>query len=483
MNDVSLKPRATPSVAEAVAPFLLLVILFAGGVTLMDMGDALIVISMLGAACMAGVTAARLGHGWAEIQSAIVDKVTLVFPIMLILLAIGGLIGTWMLSGTIPAFVWVGLKLIDPGYIVLTAFFASALMSIFTGTSWGSAGTVGVALMGIAIAQEAPVAAVAGAIVSGAYFGDKMSPLSDTTNVAALSARAELYTHIRHMTYTAVPSFLIAAMVYALVFGGSDSTGEVSGSSTVMMRDIESAFELAWFAYLPPFVVLLAIWRKWPPVLGIAASAAFAGFIGVTGQGFSIDDALRSATTGFDTAMIERLGGNAVNPSEAFNSLANRGGVYSMVNTFVVIIAAFILGGTMEASGALKVVVGSLLTAAKSVFSLVATTMLSSVMMLSLTSHGGVTCLIIGGVFQEGYKKRKLAPENLSRTLEDSVTLLDPLLPWTVSGLFMASTLGVPTLEYLLWALFCLGGPVFSLLLAFQYRHTGLGLTPISKKS
>lgn len=462
----------------AALPFILLIVLFGAGSFYLDAGDSLIVLSMLGASTLAGMIAVSRGKTWLDIQSSSIEKLASVFPVVLILLSIGALIGAWVLSGTIPMFVWMGLKIINPSFIVLTAFLASALMSIVTGTSWGSAGTVGVALMGIAAAIDAPLAMVAGAVVSGAYFGDKMSPLSDSTNIAAIGAGAELYSHIRHMTYTAFPSFIVAVVVFALVGGNTDASASTE-SAQAMIRDIEAVFSLRWYTLLPAVIILLAITRKWPPVLGIVAAAVTAALIGVLGQGFSIEDGMLALTTGFDSTMLTSAESITASLGDSFLALVNRGGIYSMVNTLVVIIAAFILAGAMDASGALDTLVHGLLDRVKSVFSLVASTMASCVVMLSLTSHGGVTSLIVGGLYQDGYRERKLAPVNLSRSLEDSSTMLDPLMPWTVTGLFMANTLGVPTIEYLPWAIFCLGGPFFSLLLAALYRRTGFGLKPL----
>ena len=477
MNDTPHRSQPALGYPLAIAPFLFLIVSFGAGSYFLDAGDPLIMLCMLGAATLAGAIAVYRGCNWADIQQSAVDKFAAVFPIILILLSIGALIGAWVLSGTIPMFVWLGLKLVNPDYIALTAFLAAALMSIFTGTSWGSAGTVGVALMGIATAIGAPLPMVAGAVVSGAYFGDKMSPLSDSTNVAALSAGTDIYSHIRHMTYTAFPSFLLAAAVFTFAPSGiSQTSGYLAGTTAAMLADIESAFALEWFTALPPLVVIIAIIRRWPPVLGIASAAVAGAIIGVVGQGFAVEDGLLSLATGFDLAMVHEP---LAAPSEAFVALVDRGGVYSMVNTLVVIIAAFLLAGAMDVSGSLGLLADALLKAASNVFRLVAATMASSVIMLSLSSHGGVTCLTIGGLYQSGYRRMRLAPQNLSRSLEDSVTLLDPLMPWTVSGLFMASTLGVATLAYLPWAVFCLGGPVFSLLLAAFYERTGFGLKPL----
>jgi Na+:H+ antiporter, NhaC family len=469
------------SLGMALLPVVTMLVLFLLGLTLLEMSGELLIIVLLGAASVAGWVARRQGGSWEDIQRSTGAKIAAVLPALLILLSIGMLIASWVLSGTIPLFVYYGIELVDPRYLVLTAFFATCAMSLFTGTSWGSAGTIGVALMGTAVALEAPLGATAGAIVSGAYFGDKLSPLSDSTNICAIGAGAPLYAHIRHMLYTAVPSFVLATALYtaaaALV---PVPPGGMPESARTMLADIDTVFRLHWLALLPALVVVWSIIRRTPPALAIALSSVVAATIGVLLQGFSVQDAFGAMVAGFRLPMTVSAGVDPATLSEPFRALVERGGLYSMATTLIVVFSAFLLAAGMDVSGALDLLIARMLTAVRSVFGLIASTMAAGATMIALTSHGGVTALVIGGLFQGAYRERDLAPENLSRSLEDSVTITEPLMPWTVSAVFMATTLGVPTLVYAPWAIFCYGGPIFSLLLAATWQRTRFGLHPLS---
>jgi NhaC family Na+:H+ antiporter len=479
------RPPAGPgeralTVGEALLPVVTMLVMFLAGTLLLDGGGELLVAALLVSAAVAGAVAARHGAGWDAVQRSTGEKLAAVLPALLILLAIGMLIATWVLSGTIPFMVYWGVQLVSPRYLVLTAFLATAVMSLFTGTSWGSAGTIGVALMGTAAALDAPMAATAGAVVSGAYFGDKLSPLSDSTNIAAIAAEAPLYAHIRHMLYTAVPSFVLCLIVYVGAAGLVPVSGAgVPEQARALLADLDTVFTLHWVTLVPPAIVVWSIVRKVPPALAISLSSLVAALIGVTVQGFGVQEALVAGVAGFESAMVASAGVDPATVGEAFRTLVDRGGLYGMAPTLVVVISAFLLAGAMDASGSLDLLIGRLLAAVRSTFGLIAATMASGATMIALTSHGGVTSLVIGGLFQGAYRERGLAPQNLSRSLEDSVTITEPLMPWTVSAVFMATTLGVPTVQYAPWAVFCLGGPVFSLVLAGLYRRTGFGLAPL----
>ena len=471
-------PSSRPlTLFEALLPILTMLVLFLVGAVSLGLSPELLVAVLLGAAAVAGIIAARYGSTWDDIQRSTGDKFASVLPAILILLAIGMLIATWVLSGTIPFMVYWGVRLVNPRYLVLTAFLATATMSLFTGTSWGSAGTIGVALMGTAAALHAPLAITAGAVVSGAYLGDKMSPLSDSTNISAIGAGAQLYRHIRHMMYTATPSFITCLVVYTLVARLVPVTaGGMPQSARTLLHDITAVFSLSWVVLLPPAIVIWSIIRKNPPALAITASSVIAAAIGVALQGFSLHDAVLSLVAGFHTDMVAHAGADPAHMGDAFRTLVNRGGLYSMANTLIVIIAAFLLAGAMDVSGALNLLIDRMLAAVRSVFGLIGATMAAGATMIALTSHGGVTALVVGELFQKAYDERDLARVNLSRSIEDSVTITEPLMPWTVSAVFMATTLGVPTTHYAPWAVFCYGGPVFSLLIAGLYRYTGFGI-------
>lgn len=471
----------SPGLPAALAPILAMLGLFAGAVALGG-GTELLVVVLLGAAAVAALIARSHGHGWAEVQANAAGKVAEVFPALLILLSIGLLIATWVLAGTIPYLVYWGVRLIDPRYLLVTAFLATAVMSIFTGTSWGSAGTIGVALVATGASLGAPVAATAGAVVSGAYLGDKMSPLSDTTNIAAIGAGSLLFAHIRHMLWTATPSFVLCLAIY-FVAGAAPPAGGGSRSAA-LMDQLAAVFELNPLVLVPPAVVVWGIARKSPPTLAIAASSLVAVALGVALQGFGLRDALVAGVAGFDAEMLastSRGEAAVVDPrllDPRVLTLVERGGLFSMAPTLVLVFAAFLLAGAMDAYGALDLLVRRLLAGVRTVFGLVAATMTAGATMIALTSHGGVTMLVVGELFRSAYDERGLARVNLSRSLEDSVTLTEPLMPWTVSALFMATTLGVPTTAYAPWAVFCWAGPVFSLAIAALYRRTGRGIRP-----
>ncbi len=459
-----------PTLFEATLPIVAMLALFAAVAFGPGFRGELLVVVLLGATTVAGAVARRYGVGWDAIQAATGRKIAEVLPALLILLAIGLLIATWMLAGTIPYMVYWGVRLISPRYLILTAFLATAVMSLFTGTSWGSAGTIGVALMGTAAALGAPVAATAGAVVSGAYLGDKMSPLSDMTNIAAIGADAPLFGHIRHMMYTATPSFIACLVVFTLAGG---SAGAPPPEADAFLAQLERLFRLSPWVLLPPAVVLWGIVRRTPPALAIAASSVVAVALAIGLQHFTVGDALAAAVSGVHPDMLERSAA-ALDPRVA--TLVDRGGLFSMATTLVIVFAAFLLAGAMESYGALERLIDAMLGAVRGVFGLIASTMAAGATMIALTSHGGVTALVVGGLFQKAYDDRGLAHVNLSRSLEDSVTLTEPIMPWTVSAVFMATTLGVPTVHYLPWAVFCYGGPIFSLTIAATYRFTGFGI-------
>jgi len=469
--------RRELSIGTALLPVLTMLVLFVAGVSFFDLTPELLIIVLLSSAAVAGAIAVRRGATWDDIQRSAGEKIAGVLPALLILLVIGMLIATWVASGTIPFLVYWGVRLVDPRYLVLTAFLATAVMSSFTGTSWGSAGTIGVALMGTATALEAPLPLVAGAVVSGAYFGDKMSPLSDSTIIASMAANVDLYKHIRHLLYTALPSFAIALVVYTAAMQSLHASGDtLPASATAILRDIDAAYNLGWAALLPPVVVVYCIVRKIPAAIAITLSSVTAAIVAVVVQDLNLQNVLTAAVAGFRLPMLESAGIDTAGVSDAFRTLVERGGLYSMATTLVLVITAFVLTAGMDVSGSLNLLIERMLGMVRSIFGLVAATMTAGATMIALTSHGGVTMLVIGALFQNAYRDRGLAPQNLSRTLEDSITITEPLMPWTVSAVFMATTLGVPTTQYAPWAVFCYGGPFFSLLIARLYRRTRFGL-------
>ncbi len=454
------EPRPPLSLGLSLLPIIALFGAIGISMATVGTGGGALLLSILFAATIAGLVARKAGAGWQEIQQETGRQIADALPAILILLTIGALIGSWMFSGTIPMMVVLGIDLIDPRFMVLTAFVATAVMSLISGTSWGSAGTIGVALMGAAQAMGLPLAPVAGAVVSGAYFGDKLSPLSDMTNIAAIGAGADLYDHIRCMLWTSLPAAVIAIVTFAGLGLAGVSSGTLASSDAALIKsELVGAFDLGPLAALPLLVALVGIALRKPPALVILASSVLALIVGIFGQGFSFVGAVASFVDGFSAAA--NLTGAEFTPS--VENLLNRGGLMSMSGTLLFIIAAFLLAAGMKVSGAIDRLLNALLGLVQSVVSLVAATMAAGAIMVAMTSHGGVTALIVGGLFRRPFAERDLEPQYLSRTIEDSVTVTEPLMPWTVSGVFMASTLGVPTLALAPWAVFCWLGPVTSL--------------------
>lgn len=411
-------------------------------------------------------------------MDSIVSKLSKTMPAIFILIIVGLLIGSWMIGGTIPMMVYYGLKIINPSFLVITSFLVTAFVSICTGTSWGSAGTVGVAIMGVAAGMGAPLPIVAGAVVSGAYFGDKMSPLSDTTNLAPIAAGSKLYEHIGHMFWTTLPGFAIAAVVYTIVGLNLDVGSAVTPERvTQVMGSIENIFSFNILLLVPVIIVLAGSLLKKPTIPVMLLSSAVAIFNAVAFQGFSLQQGFTAAIDGFGLSMINIPG---FDPSKLIPDVARlleRGGMKSMLSTVLIAFCAYGFAGTLAVTGSLDIVLDKLTKSVKSTFGLVSATIVSCLTAVFVTSNGQLSILIPGEMFSKSYIKRGLHPKNLSRTLEDSATVTEPIVPWTAAGVYMATTLGVPTLQYLPWAILCYTGVIFALI----WAATGIGISKIRK--
>jgi len=467
--------KKQPTFFLAVLPIIVMIFLLGIGYGVMGLSPELL---MLVSAVVAGVIALGLGHSWDDIMDSIVSKLSKTMPAIFILIIVGLLIGSWMIGGTIPMMVYYGLKIINPSFLVITSFLVTAFVSICTGTSWGSAGTVGVAIMGVAAGMGAPLPIVAGAVVSGAYFGDKMSPLSDTTNLAPIAAGSKLYEHIGHMFWTTLPGFAIAAVVYTIVGlnldVGSAGTPE---RVTQVMGSIENIFSFNILLLVPVIIVLAGSLLKKPTIPVMLLSSAVAIFNAVAFQGFSLQQSFTAAIDGFGLSMINIPGFDPSNLIPDVARLLERGGMKSMLSTVLIAFCAYGFAGTLAVTGSLDIVLDKLTKSVKSTFGLVSATIVSCLTAVFVTSNGQLSILIPGEMFSKSYIKRGLHPKNLSRTLEDSATVTEPIVPWTAAGVYMATTLGVPTLKYLPWAILCYTGVIFALI----WAATGIGISKIKK--
>ena len=462
--------KKKPTLAQALTPIIFMVVALALGYGVFKIKAEPIIIC---SAFIAGIIALRLGYTWNDMQKAIVDKIASALPATLILWSVGLLIGSLMFSGAVPMIIYYGVQMINPKFILVTAFLSSAILAIVTGTSWGSAGTIGVAMMGIAGGLGVSLPATAGAVVSGAFFGDKLSPLSDTTNLAPMAAGSELYEHIKHMLYTTVPAALLAMVVY--LFVGFSASGDLVRPESVqlMMDQLDTMFNFNIILLLPFVLVILGSVKKWPTIPTMLGTSLLTVVLGAMIQGFNIVDGFTSLISGFDIVMTGFTG----TPTEEVIKLINRGGVVSVTSTTVLIYCAMGFAGIVSMSGMLDVVLDLLMSKVKSTGGIIISKIVSCFTVAFVTGSSYLSILVPGELFKEVYPKKNLHPKNLSRTLEDSGTVLVPLIPWSAAGAYMTATLGVDTLQYLPWAILNYSGIIFAIIFAI----TGFGIAKLDK--
>ena len=405
---------------------------------------------LLLASLIAGLVSVRAGYTWDELIEAYNKKFAKAFPAILILIAVGGIVGTWMYSGTVPMMIYYGLKFLHPKFVVVTAFVVTAIVSTFTGTSWGSAATSGVAFMGIATSMGIPLPLVAGAIISGAFFGDKVSPVSDTTNLSALASEVTVYDHIKGMLPNVTISAIIAIIGYTLVgtfyYNGNS---QLSEATLKIMEDLDSLYNFNILMLLPPIIVFGGGYFGFPALLLMLASSVVAMVVGTLSNGFIFTDAVTALLQGFNVSMAEVTGVSAADLSPRLLGLLNRGGFSSMMSGSVMFcFLAIPFGSFMEVSGSLDRIVEQLSKIIKGAYSLIVVTFFTGATINAITSNGQFSILTTGQLFKENFKKKNIPLNVLSRTMENSMTLLECMLPWHVTAIYMASTLGVQTTEY-----------------------------------
>lgn len=467
--------RRTPKLWEAALPVVvMIVVLVLGTVVASPAINPVVLLTVV--AAFSGVLAWFLGLTFGDMLRGIRAKIDASMPALLILISIGLLIGTWIVSGTIPMLVYYGLEIINPGFIVPVAFIVTAFVSTVTGTSWGSAGTVGVALMGMASGVDASLPMVAGAVVGGAYFGDKMSPLSDTTNLAPVVAGSTLFEHIRHLLYTTIPAAIVSLIVYAIAGSHGHGSG-AGGKAHAMMHELHSVFGWSPLLIVPALIVLAGAVLRKPPLPTIICSAIVAAILAGTVQGFSLADITDSAADGFEPSMVRSIGIDPDTLGAASKNLLERGGLSSMTETVLIGLAGFSFAGILTESGCLGVLMDRLTRRIRRTGGLIAATAASSIGTALATGTSYLTILLPGEALKGVYRERGLAAKNLSRTLEDSGTVFVPLVPWAEAGIYMQTTLGVSVVQYAPWAVLCYVGFVFAII----YGYTGFGIAKLDK--
>ncbi len=462
-----------PTLLQSLIPVILLIFMLWSSVRLFGDGSSSgpNQMALLLAAAATALVGMWNGHRWEELQDGMVKGVSISMGAIFILFTVGSLIGTWIMAGIVPAMIYYGLLILHPSIFYLATVLICVVVSIATGSSWITAGTVGVALIGIASALEVNLAIAAGAVISGSYFGDKLSPLSDTTNLAPAMTGTDLFTHIRHMLWTTIPALVIASVLF-LILGLR--IGDAQGGDLQPFLDALSAqFDIGWHLMIPPVIVLVMVARRVPALPALLAGALIGGVFGVIFQQEAVlrfvdsPELVRPVALlkGFWIALFD--GFSADTGNERLDDLLTRGGMASMLNTVWLIITAMVFGAMMERTGKLARIAATILASAESNGSLIFVTIATAIGTNVVASDQYISIVLPGRMFRAEFEKRKLHPKNLSRCLEDAGTMTSSLVPWNTGGAYMAGTLGVPTLAYLPFCFVNLLSPVISAIYGF----------------
>ena len=453
--------RRAPSFGVALLPLAAMILLLGVGYGVYKIRPQVLLVAAAG---LTGCLGALLKLRWEDMQRGIVDSIHKAMPAILIMLTVGILIGSWMASGTIPMIIYYGLRSISPRFFLVTACLVSSITALATGTSWGTIGTVGVAFIGIALGLGLPLGLTAGAIVAGAYFGDKMSPFSDIPNLAAVTAGANLFDHIRHMMWSAVPGWLLSLAVYfalGLRYGGRTISSE---AMDLILETLRRSFRFNLLLLLPLVIVFYLAFAKKPTIPGMLLSSLTAAVLAVV---FQKETIVRIATA-MNTGYPARTG------VEAVDRLLARGGLMSMMETLLVAFTAFAFGGIMQRTGMLSVILERVMRVARRAGSVAAVTIGSCVVTAAVTGSSYLSVIIPGELMGPVFKAKKLAAKNLSRIIDECGGIIVPLIPWSMAGVYVSGALGVPVLSYAGWAI----GNWAAVFILAVFGYTGFSMAP-----
>ncbi|WP_288741461.1 Na+/H+ antiporter NhaC [uncultured Rheinheimera sp.] len=472
-----------PSFLDASIPLLVLVFLLSLSVFLYgsDSSYGANQIALFVAAFVGVVIGLKNGYGWAEIEQAMVKGISLSLGALLILFSVGALIGTWLLAGTVPSLIYYGLQLLDPSWFYAASCLLCAVVALSIGSSWTTAATIGVALIGVASGLGMSPAVTAGAIVSGAYFGDKMSPVSETTNLAPAVAGSNLFDHIRHMTWTTIPSLVMALIIFAVMGFNADAAADDSQIRAISDA-LQQHFSISPLMLVPLLVLMAMAVKKVPAFPTVFIGALLGGIWAVLFQPELVakmaDPQLNGVLATLKVVWTTLHGGFVIETQNAeLDKLLNGGGMVKMLNTCWLIFSAMMFGAVLEHIGLLRKFVEAILHKAHSTGSLITSTIATCIATNILTADQYMSIVMPGRMFKEEYERRGLAPVNLSRTLEDGGTITSPLIPWNTCGAYMHGVLNVNPLDYAMYAFFNLINPVLAVIYAYMGIKV-LKLTP-----
>ncbi|MGB2398082.1 MAG: Na+/H+ antiporter NhaC [Flavobacteriaceae bacterium] len=460
------------SLYQALLPVLILVLLLAFNVGVYGddaLGGSNQFILLIGAA-VAAIVGFRNKVPYHKMIDVIGSNLKSTSGAILILLFVGALAGTWLLSGIIPAMIYYGLQILHPSIFLPACIIICAIISIATGSSWTTSATVGIALIGIGRALDIPAGMVAGAVISGAYFGDKLSPLSDTTNLAPAMAGTDLFTHIRYMTLTTVPSIVITLIAFLILGFFQNANG--STDTQVLLDSINERFTINFGLFLVPLLVVFMIVRKAPPLVALMTGTLLGGLFALFYQPHLVVETAGAAQLNFISAYrgvmnAITVDNSIVTSNDLLNDLFNSGGMKGMLGTIWLVVCAMVFGGVMDAIGGLQKLSAALLEKAQSIFQIFAGTAASCITINLTASDQYLAIVLPGKMFDQAYKDRGLAPENLSRTLEDAGTVTSVLIPWNTCGAYQSGVLGVGVGDYFIFAIFNWLSPIMTLIYAY----------------
>ncbi len=480
----SERPIRTPSLVDALIPILALVTMLSASVYYFgsDSSYGPNQIALFVATGIAILVTMKNGMAWKEVEDAFSHGIASTVNAILILLMVGALIGAWLVSGTVPTMIYYGLKLINPEAFFVTTCMVCALASLSIGSSWTAVGTIGLGLFGVAQSMGISPEIAAGAIVSGAYFGDKMSPLSDTTNLAPAVSGTDLFTHIRHMTWTTFPAIGISLVIYTVLgFGVEVQSSAVQVAEK--LRVLEETYHVGPHLLIPVVVVVFLAWRKFPALPAMMIST-FAGlvFALIFQQElllrFAATEGLGDVATIFKGVWTALFGGYEAHTSDAeLNELLSRGGMAGIMNTVWLIISAITFGSIMERAGFLQRLIVGVMSMAKTSGSLIFTTVCTCIGINIIAGDQYIAIVIPARMYKVEFTKRNLAPQNLSRTVEDAGTVTSALIPWNTCGAFISGVLGISAFAYAPYAFFNILSPIISVI----YGVLNFKLTPLDE--
>ena len=463
----------TPTMLDVLTPILLLIIMLSFSVYLYgdDSSYGANQIALILSACVAAIVGIKNGYKWKDIESGIVKGIGMGMSAILILLAVGALIGTLIMSGTVPAMIYYGLNILSPSIFYFATCIICAIAALSIGSSWTVAGKLGVALMGIATGLGLSPSITAGAVISGAYFGDKMSPLSDTTNLAPAIAGTDLFTHIKHMLWTTGPSLVIALVMFLFIGLTTEISGNAQGLELIQTT-LQNTFNISIVSFIPIIVIFILAYNKVPAFPTILIGALLAGLFSAILQPQIVKNFVDQPELSTSLVMISGIwtalhsGFVLESGVEIVDDLLTRGGMASMLNTIWLVICALTFGAVLETTNLLKKLVESVLSLANSTGALIITTIATCIGVNIIAADQYISIVLPGRMYRAEFARKKLAARNLSRTLEDSGTITSPLIPWNTCGAYMSASLGVATFSYLPFCFFNIVNPIIAIIYA-----------------